>query len=213
MSLSSTSDVIEKFELFAGDETELSTVEELDLEQKIYNEVLESHEWEFLKTPFSGVQSTSVPYVALPADFRNMIKNRDLNKKVVYVQLSSGAFDPYEVIPFDLRRNYRNAKGYAYVDLKLNRLYFTLQPDAANPIEFDYLYIPPALALTLSDPIFPTRFYDVLYHGMCADNEIIQRSEKARSYQKENTARYAQILQDMRAWDARVGNWDDYGIA
>lgn len=206
--LSTTSQIIEKFELFAGDETELSSSEELDLCEKIYREILASEEWEFLKKPATGTLSTSVDYVAMPTDFDRFSTNQ-YNKKVVYI---GDNYDPYEIIPYDERRLYRNMKGYAYYDARQNRLYFTAQPTEALSYEFDYLYTPDALTTAGSNPVFPNRFYDVLYHGMLIDNPIIQMSEKARSYQGENAARFAQILNSMKMWNKSINNKDTYGI-
>lgn len=205
--LATAQDIITKFELYAGDETELSSQEEIDLLQKIYNEVCEADEWEVLKTEFTGVQSTSVPYVALPSNFIQMMKNKDRNQKVVYV---GAKYDPYYVITFDERRNYRDQKGYCYVDVATSRLYFTRQPDSAESIEFDYLAYPPVLT-TSSVLVFPPRYWDVFYFGMLLDNDIIQMNDKRRAYEKENTLEFQKILQNMRNWNA--GFYQDYGIA
>ena len=205
--LTTAQDIITKFELYAGDETELSSQEEIDLLQKIYNKVCEAAEWEILKKQFTGVQSTTVPYVALPADFIQLLKNKARNQKVVYVGTN---YDPYQIITFDERRNYRNQKGYAYIDMALGRLYFTKQPDSAETIEFDYIAYPPLLT-TSSVLVFPSRYWDVFYFGMLLDNDIIQMNDKRRAYEKENTLEYQTILQNMRNWNA--GFYQDYGIA
>lgn len=205
--LATVQDIITKFELYAGDETELSSQEELDLVQKIYSQVLEAGEWEFLKTAFTGVQSTSVPYIALPDDFIQMMKNQGRNQKVVYVGTN---YDPYVVVTFDERRNYRNQKGYCYIDMATSRLYFTKQPESADTVEYDYLAYPAELTTT-DALVFPPRYWDVIYFGMLLDNDIIQMSDKARAYEKENIISYQTILQNMRNWNA--GFYQDYGIA
>lgn len=200
--------VITKFELYAGDETELSSVEEMDLLQKIYSKVCAEEEWECLKTQFTGVQSTTVPYVALPDDFITMVRNKDRNQKVVYVGTN---YDPYIVVTFDERRNYRNQKGYCYVDVAQNRLYFTKQPDSAESIEYDYTAFPDELTTTADTFVFPQRYWDIFYFGMLLDNDIIQMADKARTYMKDNAAQYQLILQDMKNWNASF--YQDYGIA
>ena len=206
MSLSNTSHIIQKFELFVGDETELSSAEELDLLQKIYNQVLESHEWEFLKKEASGTVSTSLDYLSAPADFASFIKNYD-DKRVVYI---GSNYEPYYVIPYNERRMYRNQSGFVYFDARQDRITFTKQPTVADSYEFDYIYVPSALDTTSSNPVFPVRFWDILYHGMCVDNDIIQMSEKARSYQRENQTRYDQLLSNMKYWNDTISGYDTY---
>ena len=70
-----TSDIINKFNLYVDDGSELSSSEELTLAEKIYRKVLDEHRWEFLKKEYSGTASTSVPYIALPSDFKNIAIN------------------------------------------------------------------------------------------------------------------------------------------
>lgn len=206
MAFANTSNIIDKFELFVGDTTELSSAEELDLLQKIYNQVLASHEWEFLKKEASGTLSTSLDYVTPATDLSHFIKNYD-NKKVIFIGTN---YEPYYIIPYNRRREYRNQTGFAYYDARQDRLTFTKQPAEAKAFEYDYIYVPSALDTTSSNPVFPVRFWDLLYHGMCIDNDIIQMSEKARSYQAENLARYNQLLSDMRYWNDSISGYDTY---
>lgn len=205
--ITTSAEIITKFELFAGDETELSSDEELDLLQKIYNEVCNQHEWERLKKTASGTLSTTVPYIAEPADFSNLTE-----KAVIYVFTSSTSFDTYYVVPFEERRQYLNQKQYAYYDARVARFIFMVQPAQALAYEFDYIFVPAVLTIAGSDPIFPTRFYDLFYHGMLVDNDIIQMSDKARSYQAVNQARYTKILSDMKAWNDKTNAMTDYGV-
>lgn len=210
MAFTTTADIIRLFELYAGDETELSSTEEIDLANKIYNQILEEFEWEFLKKTATGTLSTSVPYVTAPADFRSFVKNYENNKKVIYVGTN---YEPYEVIPFGDRRQYRNNKGYAYYDALNSRIYFTSQPTATDSYEFDYFHVPALLTVSPnSAPIFPVRYWDAIYHGMQIDNDIIQLSDKARREYAENKSRYEDILSKMSRWNATLSNQDTYGL-
>ena len=47
---------------------------------------------------------------------------------------------------------------------------------------------------------------------MCVDNDIIQLSDKARSYQAENQARAQKILTDMKIWNDGLSAYDNYGL-
>ena len=62
-------DTIKRFELYLDDTSELSTQEELELAQRVFDSICNSNDWEILKKSASGVLSTSVPYIELPDDF------------------------------------------------------------------------------------------------------------------------------------------------
>lgn len=209
--LTSTQDILDSFQLFVGDETELSSVEMLNLCQKIYNEILAAHDWEFLKKEATGTLSTSLQYIDLTtahSDFGNFVANAN-GRKVVYV---GTGYQEYPIVPFGERREYRNNSGFCWYDARQNRLYFSTTPTSADSYEFDYIYVPSALTTAGSNPVFPPRFYHIIYHGMCSDNDIIQMSEKARSYMAENRARYQELMNDMEIWNASITNMDTYGI-
>ena len=211
MALTNGQSIIDKFELYAGDETELSSAEELDLLNKKYFYVLNLHEWEFLKKEATGTLSTSVDYVDIAvdhADFYSFAKNHDNNQKVVYI---GDNYEPYEIIPFGNRRQYRNNQGYAYYDVRQKRLTFTKQPSVADSYEFDYIYKPDDLT-TATAPVFPVNFWDAIYHAMLLDNDIIQMSDKARREYQENQQKFEEIMSSMYAWNASITNQDTYGI-
>lgn len=201
------SQIISKFELFYDDGTSLSSQEELDLFNKIYNEVCSSRPWEILRKPATGTISTSVPYVALPSDFMYLstnssysTSNYEAGTPVVFI---GADYTPYKVVSFADRRQYRNENNVCYIDIVNNRLYFTVQPTQALSYEFDYYHAP--TALTTSDtPIFPSRFHDVFYHLMVSDQFIIEQSDKGKSYAPENIARAKQFLDSMAYWNSQL---------
>jgi hypothetical protein len=199
--------IIAKYRLFIDDTSDLSDQEESDLFDKVYQELMSDRPWEILKVSYAGTQSTTVPYVALPSDFGYLTQNHNYtqdnqysDRPVVFVGTN---YDPYSVINFSDRRQYRNQSGYAYIDIVNSRLYFTKQPTTANAIEYDYCKVPAALTGSGS-PVFPARFHDILYHLMVTDGFIIQQSEKAKSYAGENMERAEQIKQQMAFWNAQL---------
>lgn len=202
--LTDTQAIINKFELYAGDETELSSSESLDLVNKKYEEILDSFDWQFLRKTASGTLPTTVDYIDIASDFKDFTD--DL---VFYV---GEDYEPYKIIPAKYRRDYKDQSNVVYYDARQQRLIFMLQPNEAKAYEYDYLYIPTALDTTGSDPVFPARFWDAIYHAMLLDNDIIQMSEKARTYQAENTALYRSILNRMQLWDVKLSAMNTYGV-
>lgn len=198
MALVTTSDIITKFELFIGDDTELSSTEELDICQKAYNKVLASDEWEFLKKEASG--SVSGTDLTDPTDFDKLTSNQ-----TIYIGTGKQEF---KQVPFDRRREFDNQNGYFYYDARQGKFVFT--KSQSDTYSYDYIMIPPALDISTSNPVFPTRFYDIIYHFMCLDSDIINLSDKARSYAAENQAKALSILADMQSWNKKLSGYNTY---
>lgn len=203
--------IITRFELFMDDTTDLSSQEESDLFDKIYMQICNDRPWEFLKKAATGTLSTTLPYVTLPSDFSYVLQNAnhtdssyEAERPVVYVSKDGGVtFSPYNVVSWSDRRQYRNQDGVCYVDIVNGRLYFALQPTGVWTYEFDYKAYPTALSSSDS-PAFPSAYHDVIYHAMCVDDNIIQQSDKARSYLAENNAKYQKWLSDLQYWNANL---------
>lgn len=202
--------IITTFELQVNDLTELSTSEELLILNRIYKRILSSKPWEFLKKVASGTisQDANGYYITLPADYQYITENAQYTDnttewqgnntpKVIFV---GDNYSPVRVVNFSDRRQYRNTSGIAYVSLSENKIRFTSNPNATT-YEFDYIYMP--ADLTISDePVFPTQFREFMAYGMAVENDILQLSEKARSYAKENEMRYITDLRNMEYWNA-----------
>ena len=219
-------DILNRFYLQVDDSSALSSDEALALANEVYSEIQQDRDWEWLKTSYSGTQSTSVSYIALPSDFRNICPNymasiglnfwnvgvpvgwtwnmyssnvSGANSSVVFV---GSTFSPYLVIPFSQRRNYRNASNMCYIDFSTNRLYFTLQPTVANAVEYDY--VKNATALTTStSPLFQDGFHDIISYWMAVKFNPIEQTDKAQSYQGINKQLYHEKLSRLRMLDAQ----------
>lgn len=193
-------EIIAEAQLYFNDSTELSSVEELDLLNKKYQFVNNNRQWEFLRKESTGLTtSTSVPYVALPADFKEFSQNKD-GVSVIFLGTN---YREYKLVSFDSRRQYRDQDGYCYVDMLNSRLYFTKQPTTAEAIEFDYIHRPAAIAIGTS-PIWPTDFHKIISHLMAADEFIVEQSEKALSYRDENLGLAEDLMSQMAVWDATL---------
>ena len=139
--------LIDKFELQVDDSTELSSVEELDLLNKVYQKVCSDLPWEFLKKEFSSVTDGSTS-LALPSDFSYFIEFDDEMKKIVWVGGTQ-----YYVVKFSDRRQYTDQTNICYVDVNSNKLYFPVAPTSGLAVYADYISIPADLTLVTS-PIF-----------------------------------------------------------
>ena len=196
-----TSDnIIERFHLQVDDSSELSTSEEFDLLNEIYTNVQNDRPWEWLKATATGNTSTSVPYIALPADFKEISQNKD-NRSVVFV---GSDYSEYTVIPFESRRDFRNTDGFCYIDVPNQRLYFTLQPTSVKAIEYDYIKVAPTLTTGTSPLVTSDQFGKMLAYGMSEKFSPIEQSDKSKSYANENRSTYLSMLQDFAVQDAQI---------
>ena len=198
------SETIIKFTLYLDDMSELSTAEAEDLYDKIYSKISASRPWEGTKTAHTGTQSTSLSYISLPTDFLYLTANNNTTdgdlagNPVIFV---GSTYTPYKVVSWSDRRQYRDNANVAWVDIPNSRLYFAKQPTAADAVEYDYHRIMPEL-LTSESAWFPSSYHDIIYHGMCVDDFIIQQSDKAKSYQKEHEKQYQSYMEMLAYWNA-----------
>lgn len=205
-----TQEIITSFELYVDDATELSSAEELTLANKIYRKVLNNRPWSFLKKSFTGTTSTTVPYIALPTDFKFIISNNNYTDNTIdnapvssaVVVFVGTTYEPYRVVNWSDRRQYRNQSNICYIDPVSSRLYFTIQPTSSQTVEFDYVYKPDDLTL-ITRPVWDADFDDIITHGMASEDYIIQQFDKAKSYSQENQLKYNNYLLDMQYQDAQ----------
>jgi len=208
------SQIITDFELQVSDITELSSVEELSILNRVYHKVCTERPWEFLKAVAQGTVLTDATgsYITPPTDFAFFSENNNYtdnsesvqnnaSPKVIFI-IVNGAYNPYQIINFSDRRQYVSRSGHAYFDTVNNIIRFTVAPSGTS-YEFDYIKVP-ALLTASDSPIFPGQFHDILTFGMATENEIIQLSPKATSYLPENNAKYQQYLLNMMYWNSQL---------
>lgn len=202
--MTTTQQILDKYELQVDDASELSSSEEIALANEVYNEICNDRDWEWLKVTATGTTSTTVPYIALPADFRQIAPNK-YNKSVVFVGTD---YQEYIVVQSSNRRDYRDQDGFCYIDIPNSRLVFTLQPTEAKAVEYDYIKNPADLIVattpTPSVPLFNKKWWDVISYGMAAKFNNIELTDKGVSYQKENQREFYRMLGEMQMEDANV---------
>lgn len=200
--LLNTQQIIDKFEEYIGDGTVLSSEDEIELADKIYHEILGMHEWEFLKKEATG--SISGTTIDQPDDFDRLTVD-----PIIYLGSNNR---PVQVVPFTERRTYKNTNNKAYYDARQQQ--FVFMKEHNDTYSFDYIYLPESLSVGEEgvSPIWLPKYNYAIVHLMCIDSDIIELSEKARSYAPENTAKAAAIIQDMRNWSDSLSNYRTYGI-
>ena len=214
------SDIITKFELQVNDLTELSYQEELDLLNDKIQELAAERPWEVLKKTATGVPTldpTSGLYcISLPSDFNAFSENNmntdntlpvdnNASPKVVFMGAN---FQPFQIVNYSDRIQYRLQGGVCYADLTQNKIFFPLTPPDLTFYQFDYVGLPPLLSLTTDTPTWiPNRFRKYLWFAMAVDDEILQRSASANSQAVNNQAKADKTLLDMNYWnDSLVNN-------
>jgi hypothetical protein len=205
-------DIITLFEQYVDDATELSSVQELALLQKIYAKVWTDKPWEFAKATASGTFALTTPNIPKPSDFSSFLENNQYTDNTVSIENNAAskvifigaAYQPYQIINWSDRRQYRTRLGYAYLDLPNTGISLTGTPTAPDLYEFDYKKVAPTLVLGTAIPGIPTDYQHMLYHGMAVDDEVIQRWPRAQAYAPDNQAAYNDFLQRMQLWNASL---------
>lgn len=193
--------IIDNFQIYVDDTTELSSAEELALANRVYRKVLTSRPWEFLKKEWAGT-TTSANYIALPTDFAYFCETQNYTDNSTQTELGKSAKvvyindKPYQVINWSDRRQYANSNNHCYLDVLAGRLYFTQAPGAGFSLSADYIHNPADLTLS-TEPIFKSDYHPIIFHGMAVDSMIIQLFDKARSYAKENQDKYDSYMRDL----------------
>lgn len=203
--------IINSFHLYCGDQSDLSTTDELNLLNNVYQNVMQSRAWSFLKKTATGsilTDSSGNAYIPFPSDYRFIIENNqktdnadttynNASQKVIF---TGANYTPNQVVNWSDRRQFRNSAGFVYPDVANSRFVFTVRP-ADTTYEFDYIANWPDLTLTTS-PLFPADFHNMLFNLMAVDSTIINLFDRSHSYAAENQASADRLYKALCYWDS-----------
>lgn len=201
-------EIISKFELYVDDMSELSTDEELALANKVYHKMCDDRDWEILKKEASGTLDTTTT-ITVPSDFSHILANYSYTNNAISTEINAKPIVvfvndvPFQVVNWSDRKQYNNVNNICYLDVRSGQIVFPVAQSASATYTFDYKAVPEDLTLATS-PIFPARFHDGIFHGMCVEDMIIQLFDKGRSYAAENQSLYASYIRDMAMWNAQL---------
>lgn len=199
-------EIIKQFEVYVDDLTELSSTEEYALLSKVLRVIYNNRPWEFLRKAGSVVTTTTTSAPA-PSDFTSFMNNYLENeynnipeKAVVYVGTT-----PYQVIPMGARTQ-KNYGSYAYYDKVNKTINLTNAVSIGTTLTFDYKYRPVDITSNSGIIALPEEFHRYIPQVMAIDDDIIQKSEQARSQINQNRAMYKQLIVDLAHNDLRSQN-------
>lgn len=204
-------EIIQMFELYVDDTTELSTAEELAMLNRVYQNICDDRPWEFLKKEASGTMLSTTTITA-PTDFGYFVENRNYtdnsmefegNSKPVGVLINGTNW--LKIINWSDRKQYLNNDGYAYYEPSTGLVVTTYAQPSGATYSFDYKSVPADLIITES-PAFPDRFHPMIALAMASEDMSVQLFDKARSYARENEMKYGTYLQRMAKWNADLQN-------
>ncbi len=207
-------ETITLFELIVNDITELSTSEEQALYDRVYNRICLDRPWEFLKKTGSGTILSDADgyYITAPSDFaffvpstqytNNSISNdNDAAPNAVFVGSNNA---PYQVINWSDRRQYTDQTRFVYYQPSDDTIRFNGNPSSdGTTYSFDYMSVPTSTAAG-SSPALPTRFHEMIAYGMATENDVLQLSDKARSYKNENQRIFDDYMEKLAYWNANL---------
>jgi hypothetical protein len=184
-------EMISQFRLYTAFTTDMSDNEILALLNRKYRKLLTGDMWEFLRKTVSGTIS-STNTITTPIDFDEIMPNWcddpsmvEPNRKTVMVNNAS----PYYVIPMGARNS--TYGQYCWLNPATNEIGFTGSMGNA-PYAIDYKHVPADItALTTS--VIPSGYESVIIMDALIDEEVIQKSDRARSNAKENFNEYKML--------------------
>lgn len=197
-------EIIQKFELYTDDSTELSSAEELALANSKLRVIYQEQPWEFLRKNATG-SIASDGTITLPTDFDHPMVNytddptSDLPDQAV-VLVGAGK-TPYRFIPMGSRKSYIGNEAVCWVNLVSGKIEF---PSGAGgqTYDFDYKYKPTDIT-TSTSPVLPSDFHEMVVSLMLIDDDIIQKVEKARANITENNSKYLKFLSNLKSWNSK----------
>jgi len=194
--------IIERFELYTDDTTDLSSDEELILANDKLRLIYMEQPWEFLRRKKTGVVESDGK-ITVPADFDELMENysEDQNEPILKVIFIGSQRSSYYFVPMG-QRNANQFCNVCWIDPSNGKINFAQSPGTGASYEFDYKTSPDDITVGTS-PKLPPEYHPMIVFSMLIDEEIIKKSEKARSNMQDNAVQYQRYLKNMKLRDAR----------
>jgi len=198
--INTTTQICAFFEELVGESVDETT--KLNLAEHAKDLIEGDRPWAFLikedATKTFGTSDNYLTAKALPSDFES-------DYKVYLGDATLKDFYEYHAVPFHLRRRFNDSSYTYYIDYANSNLYICGSTAKQYTIYLYYIYKTPALALTLSDPVWPAKFRKLIAFIMAKvwrsgiDFDEIT-SKQAVSDNSEAKA----LLEAMESWDDKI---------
>ena len=193
-------DIIQRFELYTDDTTELSSDEELILANDKLRVVYMEQPWEFLRRTKTGTVESDGK-ISLPNGFDEFMENYsddgyEATEKVIYVGRA-----PYKIVPMG-QRNAIGCGNICWIEPADGKITFLQSPGVGASYEYDYKTAPESIE-TDTSPALPPEYHPMVVFAMLIDEEIIKKCEKARSNMQDNAIQYQKYMKNLKLKDFR----------
>lgn len=196
--------IIEKFETYTDDTTDLSSDEELILANDKLKLIYMEQPWEFLRRKKTGTVEVDGK-ITLATDFDEFMENFSddptYGEPVMKVIFIGSQKSPYLVVPMG-QRNANNFSNVCWIDPSDGKVNFSQNPGTGASYEFDYKLAPEDITINTS-PKLPPEYHPMVVFSMLIDEEIIKKAEKARSSMQDNAVQYQRYMKNLKLRDAR----------
>lgn len=196
--------IIEKFETYTDDTTDLSSDEEISLANDKLRLIYMEQPWEFLRRKKSGVVESDGK-ITLPTDFDEFLENFSddptIGEPIMRVVFIGSQKAPYLLVSMG-QRNANNFSNVCWIDPSDGKINFSQNPGTGVSYEFDYKTSPDDITVNTS-PKLPPEYHPMIVFAMLIDEEIIKKLEKARSSMQDNAVQYQRYMKNLKLRDAR----------
>jgi hypothetical protein len=196
--------IIDRFELYTDDTTELSSDEEIILANDKLRLIYMEQNWEFLRRKKTGSVEIDGK-ITSPTDFDELMENYSedptISEPLLKVIFIGSMKNPYYVVPMG-QRNANNFSNVCWIDPLDRKINFAQSPGSGATYEYDYKTSPDDITVDVS-PLLPAEYHPMIVFSMLIDEDIIKKSEKARSNMQDNANQYQRYLKNLKLRDAR----------
>ena len=196
--------IIERFELYTDDTTDLSSDEELILANDKLRLIYMEQPWEFLRRKKTGVVESDGK-ITVPVDFDELMENYSedptISEPLLKAIFVGRQRSPYFFVPMG-QRNANQFSNVCWIDPSDGKINFAQSPGTGASYEFDYKTSPDDIVVGTS-PKLPVEYHPMIVFSMLIDEDIIKKSEKARSNMQDNAVQYQRYMKNLKLRDAR----------
>jgi hypothetical protein len=100
------------------------------------------------------------------------------------------------------QRNANSFSNVCWIDPSDGKINFAQNPGVGASYEYDYKTSPDDITVSTS-PKLPAEYHPMIVFSMLIDEDIIKKSEKARSNMQDNAVQYQRYLKNLKLRDAR----------
>lgn len=202
LSTQTVQELINNFELYQDDTTELAEAEEISVLNKVLRKIGKERDWFWLNVNYSGTLVNN--QLTLPTDFTKFVSNHANNQvynigneNVVFVGQTA-----YPIISSTLRFQPEYSGNFAFLEGNV----LMVNNPTSNDVKFTYKKKMGQVTVVTDTLPIPVEHEDVLLYGMLIDDTMIIKLKDISSFLPQNMEMYKEHMGDLRVLNSQMYN-------